>query len=88
MYINTRVLRHSDPKYYFREIMLHGCCVSHVAVSTPRLLWKLYGPDPYARAPYESEMQAELMHGRRKRRPAMHSEHEKSEPDLIMRAGF
>lgn len=39
-------------------------------------------------AVYESEMQAELMHGRRKRKPAMHWEHESSEPDPIMRAGF
>lgn len=37
---------------------------------------------------YESEMQAELMHDRRKRKPAMHWEHESSEPDPIMRAGF
>lgn len=43
---------------------------------------------PYMRlAVYESEMQAELMHGRRKRKPAMHSEHERPEPDPIMRAG-
>lgn len=79
-----------DPKYYSREITFARLLrFSRGRVNyVPRFfLWKLW-PDPYARAPCESEMQAELMHGRRKRRPAMRSEHEKSEPDLIMRAGF
>lgn len=53
-----------------------------------RFLRKLRPDASRGLAVYESEMQAELMHGRRKRKPAMHWEHESSEPDPIMRAGF